>query len=133
MQPCAEPLYRPAPAGAAAGCRRLAHSHPLPPLRCQAGERVIAASRRPDGTVRKERRVRAGYVPQDEQQVYVSRGAAVSACCGAVLAAAFWAWMLRSTWQVLLSPAALLDEDAQVLPHIHACWHASTAGRPLPC
>lgn len=48
-------------------------------LGLQAGERIIAASRRPDGTVRKERRVRAGYVPQDEQQVYVSRGAAVSA------------------------------------------------------
>lgn len=44
----------------------------------EEGDRVIAASRRPDGTVRKERRVRAGYVPQDEQQVYVSRGAAVS-------------------------------------------------------
>ncbi|GAB4821539.1 hypothetical protein N2152v2_008585 [Parachlorella kessleri] len=38
------------------------------------GERVIAASKRPDGTVRKERRVRAGYVPQDEQPVYQSRG-----------------------------------------------------------
>ena len=51
------------------------------------GERVIAASKRPDGTVRKERRVRAGYVPQDEKAVYVSRGTAVSsrlrgaACC----------------------------------------------------
>lgn len=44
----------------------------------EEGERVVAASRRPDGTVRKERRVRSGYVPQDEQQVYVSRGAAVS-------------------------------------------------------
>ncbi|EFN53138.1 hypothetical protein CHLNCDRAFT_137518 [Chlorella variabilis] len=42
----------------------------------EAGERIIAQSKRPDGTVRKERRVRAGYVPQDEQQVYVSRGAA---------------------------------------------------------
>ncbi|KAL4427641.1 hypothetical protein ABPG75_001730 [Micractinium tetrahymenae] len=42
----------------------------------EAGERIIAASRRPDGTVRKERRVRAGYVPQEEQQVYVSRGTA---------------------------------------------------------
>ena len=41
------------------------------------GERVIAASRRPDGTVRKERRVRAGYVPQDEQPVYQSRGTQV--------------------------------------------------------
>lgn len=44
----------------------------------ESGERVIASSRRPDGTLRKERRVRAGYVPQDEQQVYVSRGTAVS-------------------------------------------------------
>ena len=42
------------------------------------GERVIAASRRPDGTVRKERKIRPGFVPQEEQQVYVSRGAAVS-------------------------------------------------------
>ena len=44
----------------------------------EQGERVIAASKRPDGTLRKERRVRAGYTPQDEQPVYVSRGAAVS-------------------------------------------------------
>ena len=41
------------------------------------GERVIAASKRPDGTLRKERRVRAGYVPQDEQPVYQPRGAVV--------------------------------------------------------
>lgn len=38
-------------------------------------ERVIAGSVRPDGTVRKEIRVRAGYVPLDEQPVYQSRGA----------------------------------------------------------
>ena len=42
------------------------------------GEKVIVGSRRPDGTVRKERRVRAGYTPQDEQPAYVSAGAAVS-------------------------------------------------------
>jgi Mago binding len=44
----------------------------------EGGERVIAASRRPDGTLRKERKIRPGFVPQEEQQVYVSRGAAVS-------------------------------------------------------
>jgi len=42
------------------------------------GERVVLGSRRPDGTYRKERRIRAGYTPQDEQPTYVSVGAAVS-------------------------------------------------------
>jgi hypothetical protein len=41
------------------------------------GERVIRGTRRPDGTYRKDLKVRAGYVPQDEQPVYVPRGAQV--------------------------------------------------------
>ena len=40
-------------------------------------ERVIPGSRRPDGTYRKERRVRAGFTPQEEAGVYVSAGSAV--------------------------------------------------------
>eukprot|EP00897_Mesotaenium_endlicherianum_P010236 jgi/Mesen1/9240/ME000006S09240 len=39
-----------------------------------AGDRVLPATRRPDGTMRKERRVRAGYVPPDEVAVYIAKG-----------------------------------------------------------
>ncbi|KAI7745340.1 hypothetical protein M8C21_027952 [Ambrosia artemisiifolia] len=39
------------------------------------GERVLAPTRRPDGTLRKSIRIRAGYVPQDEVAVYKSKGA----------------------------------------------------------
>lgn len=42
-----------------------------------SGEKVLPGSRRPDGTVRKERKIRAGYVPQDEQPVYQSVGVMV--------------------------------------------------------
>ncbi|KAL8264819.1 hypothetical protein R6Q59_022949 [Mikania micrantha] len=39
------------------------------------GERVLAPTRRPDGTLRKPIRIRAGYVPQDEVAIYKSKGA----------------------------------------------------------
>jgi hypothetical protein len=45
------------------------------------GEKVLPGSRRPDGTIRKERRIRAGYVPQDEQPVYQSGGVMVRLLC----------------------------------------------------
>ncbi|GAB4842656.1 hypothetical protein Ancab_012629 [Ancistrocladus abbreviatus] len=39
------------------------------------GERILGPSRRPDGTLRKPIRIRAGYVPQEEVAIYQSRGA----------------------------------------------------------
>ncbi|KAI8820264.1 partner of Y14 and mago [Fimicolochytrium jonesii] len=36
------------------------------------GDRVIPASRRPDGSVRKERKVREGYVPQEDVNRYTN-------------------------------------------------------------
>lgn len=41
----------------------------------KSGERILAPTRRPDGTLRKPVRIRAGYVPQDEVAIYQSRGA----------------------------------------------------------
>ncbi|XP_027347688.1 partner of Y14 and mago [Abrus precatorius] len=39
------------------------------------GERLLAPTRRPDGTLRKPIRIRRGYVPQDEVAIYQSKGA----------------------------------------------------------
>ncbi|XP_010245906.1 PREDICTED: partner of Y14 and mago-like isoform X2 [Nelumbo nucifera] len=39
------------------------------------GERILAPTRRPDGTLRKAIRIRAGYIPQDEVAIYQSKGA----------------------------------------------------------
>ncbi|XWS40309.1 hypothetical protein CRYUN_Cryun18bG0129500 [Craigia yunnanensis] len=38
-------------------------------------ERILAPTRRPDGTLRKPIRIRAGYVPQEEVAIYQSKGA----------------------------------------------------------
>ncbi|CAH8251934.1 unnamed protein product [Arabidopsis lyrata] len=38
------------------------------------GERILEPTRRPDGTLRKPIRIRAGYVPQDEVVKYQSKG-----------------------------------------------------------
>lgn len=39
------------------------------------GERIVGPTRRPDGTLRKPIRIRAGYVPQEEVAIYQSKGA----------------------------------------------------------
>lgn len=38
------------------------------------GERILGPTRRPDGTLRKPVRIRAGYTPQDEVAIYQSKG-----------------------------------------------------------
>ncbi|OVA08944.1 Exon junction complex [Macleaya cordata] len=47
------------------------------------GERILAPTRRPDGTLRKPIRIRAGYVPQDEVAIYQSKGALLKKGMGA--------------------------------------------------
>ncbi|CAK4074334.1 unnamed protein product [Aphanomyces euteiches] len=46
---------------------------PLGAVQTETGDVVIPPPTRPDGSVRKEIRVRAGFVPQDEQPVYRPR------------------------------------------------------------
>ncbi|KNA18376.1 hypothetical protein SOVF_071280 [Spinacia oleracea] len=38
------------------------------------GERLVGPTRRPDGTLRKPIRIRAGYTPQEEVAIYQSKG-----------------------------------------------------------
>ena len=90
------------------------------------GERVIAPSRRPDGTLRKERRVRFGYVPDDEKEVYVSRGTAVSTrrrvppLSPPPAAAA----AVRNSATACPGPTAAAATQAQQSPNVHV--HAFT-------
>ncbi|RKO87006.1 hypothetical protein BDK51DRAFT_5377, partial [Blyttiomyces helicus] len=48
------------------------------------GERHIPSTARPDGTLRKERRVRAGFTPQEDVEKYTNAKVAAKAPAGYV-------------------------------------------------
>lgn len=56
-------------------CVACSASHPAMADKDVATDRVIAPTRRPDGSLRKEIRIRAGYTPQDEVAIYQPKGA----------------------------------------------------------
>lgn len=65
------------------------------------GERIVAPTRRPDGTLRKPIRIRAGYVPQDEVAIYQSKGALVRILCCRTLYLIFLDTVLFGFWEII--------------------------------
>lgn len=73
------------------------------------GERILAPTRRPDGTLRKAIRIRAGYVPQDEVAIYQSKGTLVILLL--LLLYAFNFWFLRLwLWSFAYCAVLLVEE-----------------------
>ena len=86
------------------------------------GERILAPTRRPDGTLRKPIRIRAGYVPQEEVAIYQSKGALVHI-------------ILFPSFPALSSFSFLLYWDLVCLPFVLCSWKFILRkwNRPLSC
>lgn len=79
------------------------------------GVRILAPTRRPDGTLRKPIRIRPGYSPQDEVAVYQSKGALVSICLF------FWIYCVGFSQKVAINWLWLRGSGRRRWRHLKRC------------
>ncbi|KAL6726457.1 hypothetical protein Aduo_008424 [Ancylostoma duodenale] len=85
-------------------------------IRTNQGETYIAATQRPDGTWRKARRVKDGYIPQEEQPKYQNPSQVAAASRGRVVVGMTPRDMKQATAGPRQPIAAVFKPNAAITP-----------------
>lgn len=92
------------------------------------GDVVVPATQRPDGTWRKERRLKAGYIPQDEVAKFETRGTQVRYCTPPLVPACTCRCTVCSSWRwsgsSLPFVLQLCSSIVETVEHKY-CWKVS--------